>query len=78
MWQADRNPFDYEVELPEGAVRPMSESALRNMVIELKKAQMMDTRHALDMLDVPDSDEIADALEAELKLAAIAKAGAKR
>jgi hypothetical protein len=78
VWQADRNPFDYEVELPEGAVRPMSESALRNMVIELKKAQMMDTRHALDMLDVPDSDEIADALEAELKLAAIAKAGAKR
>jgi hypothetical protein len=59
--------------VPEGAIRPMSETTLRGMVIELKKANMIDTRHALDMLDVPDSDDIADALEAELKLAALAK-----
>ena len=72
-WQADPNADDYEVEVPEGAIRPMSEQTLRGMVIELKKASMIDTRHALDMLDVPDADEIADALEAELKLAALAK-----
>ena len=72
-WEPVKEPFDYDVQVPEGAVRPMSESALRAMVIELKKAQMIDTRHALDMLDVPDADEIADVLETELKLAAIAK-----
>jgi hypothetical protein len=43
------------------------------MVIELKKANMIDTKHALDLLDVPDSEEIAQALEEELKLAALAK-----
>jgi hypothetical protein len=73
VWKPDPEADKYEVQVPEGAIRPMSEATLRGMVIELKKANMIDTRHALDMLDVPDSEEIADALEAELKLAALAK-----
>jgi hypothetical protein len=72
-WQPDSASEDYEVSVPEGAVRPMSQSALRSMVIELKRANMVDTRHALEMLDVPDAEEIAEAVEAELKLAALAK-----
>jgi hypothetical protein len=72
-WEPDSAAEEYQVQVPEGAVRPMSQSALRSMVIELKKASMIDTRHALQMLDVPDADEIAEAIEAEMKLAAIAK-----
>jgi hypothetical protein len=76
-WEPDSASEDYSVQVPEGAVRPMSQSALRSMVIELKKAQLIDSRHALQLLDIPDYEEIAEALEAELKLAALAK-GVKR
>ena len=68
---------DYEIQIPDGTIRPLSESALRNMVIELKKAGMIDVNHALEMLDVPDHEEIAEAVENEMKLAALAK-GIKR
>jgi len=74
LWEPDTEHVgDYRVQLPEGAIRPMSQTALRSMVIELKKAGMMDVRHALDMLDVPESEEIAEAVENELKLAALAR-----
>jgi hypothetical protein len=76
-WHPDAAAEDYDIQVPEGAVRPMSQSALRAMVIELKKAGMVDTRHALDLLDIPDSEEIAAAIESEMKLAALAK-GVKR
>ncbi len=76
-WQPDTAAEDYDIQVPEGAVRPMSQSALRSMVIELKKAAMIDTRHALEMLDVPEADEIADAIEKEMALAALSK-GIKR
>ena len=72
-WKPVDGDEDYEVQIPEGALRPMSEGSLRNMVIELKKAQMIDTRHALELLDIPESDEIADAVEKEMALAALAK-----
>ena len=72
-WKPISAEEEYEVQVPEGAVRPMSQSSLRSMVIELKKASMIDTKHALDMLDVPDADEIAEAIEKEMALAALAK-----
>jgi hypothetical protein len=72
-WKPTEGADDYEVQVPEGAVRPMSQSALRSMVIELKKAGMMSTRHALDLLDIPDAEEISEALEKEMAMAAIAK-----
>jgi hypothetical protein len=72
-WKPDSASDEYEVYVPEGAVRPMSQASLRAMVIELKKANLIDSKHALQMLDVPDYEEISEALEAELKLAALAK-----
>lgn len=72
-WQPDEAAEDYDVRLSDGSIRPMSESALRSMVIELRKANLIDARHALQMLDVPDWEEIADALEKEMQLAALAK-----
>ena len=76
-WTPIQGEDDYEVQIPEGALRPLSESSLRSLVIELKKAQMIDTKHALELLDVPEADEIAEAVENEMKLAALAK-GVKR
>ena len=72
-WEPDTAAEEYEVQVPEGAVRPMSQSALRAMVIELKKASLIDSRHALELLDIPEADEIADAIEKELAMAALAK-----
>lgn len=73
VWEPAKAAEDYHIVLSEGSIRPMSESALRAQVIELKKAGLIDTRHALLMLDVPDADEIAEELEKEMQLAALAK-----
>jgi hypothetical protein len=72
-WQPDEAAEDYDVRLSDGSIRPMSESALRSMVIELRKANLIDARHALQLLDIPDWEEIAEALEKEMQLAALAK-----
>jgi hypothetical protein len=72
-WQPIEVEEDFDIRLADGSIRPMSQQAIRSMVIELKKAGMMDVRHGLELLDIPDSDEIAQAVEDELKLAALAK-----
>lgn len=68
------DPSDhYEVRLAEGSIRPMSAAALRSMAMELKKVGAIDVFHLLDWLEVPDAFEIAQAVENEMKLAALAK-----
>jgi hypothetical protein len=73
VWQPAQAADEYDIRLADGSIRPMSESALRSQVIELKKAGMIDVAHALEMLDVPDWEEIADAVQKEMELAALAK-----
>jgi len=73
VWQPAKAAEDYDIRLQDGSIRPMSEAALRSQVIELKKAGMIDVSHALEMLDVPDWEEIAEAVQKELELAALAK-----
>jgi hypothetical protein len=77
VWEPAKAAEDYDIRLAEGSIRPMSESALRAQVIELKKVGLIDSRHALQLLDIPDADEIADELQKELELAALAKVGRK-
>lgn len=72
-WEPVSAEDEYEIRMDEDSIRPMSQGALRNMAIELKKAGLIDVKHALDWMGVPDSDEIADGITEELKLAAIAK-----
>lgn len=76
-WSPVEGDDDYEIMVPEGSVRPLSESALRNLAIELKKANMISVRRGLEMIDFPDADEAAEEIEKEMALAAIAK-GVKR
>ena len=73
VWEPATAAEDYDIRLQDGSIRPMSESALRSQVIELKKAGMIDVAHALEMLDVPDWEEIAEAVQKEMELAALAK-----
>lgn len=73
VWEPAKAAEDYQITLAEGSIRPMSESALRAQVIELKKAGMIDVGHALEMLDVPDWEEISEAVQREMELAALAK-----
>ena len=63
----------FDVHLAEGSIRPMSQAALRDMAIKLKQIGAIDVLHLLQWLDVPDAEEIAQAVENELKLAALAK-----
>ena len=63
----------YDIQLAEGSIRPMSEAALRQLALELKKVGAIDVLHLLTWLGVPDAAEIAAAVEMEMKLAALAK-----
>lgn len=62
-----------EVRLAEGSIKPMSGEKLAKIAIELKKVGAIDVRHLLEWLEIPDADEIAEAVENEQKLAALAK-----
>ena len=63
----------YGIYLDPSSIQPMSVSALRRLVPELRKLQMIDTRSALDMLGVAGAGEIAEHLETEKALEALAK-----
>lgn len=74
-WQAigEKEIGAWQVYVDPGSIRPQSASALRRMVPELRKLGMLDTRNALKMLQIPNADQIADLIENEQKLAALAK-----
>ena len=63
----------YEVRLAEGSIQPMSKASLRSLALELKKAGAIDVLHLLQWCEVPDAEEIAEAVTNEMKLAALAK-----
>lgn len=63
----------YGVYLDPASVQPMSASALRRLVPQLRQLQMLDTRSALDMLNVPGAHEIAENLEIEKALEALGR-----
>lgn len=64
---------DYEVYLDHTSIRPMSAAAMRTMVMGLLDKGHVPLRWALEALDVPDAEEIADMQRNELELAAMSK-----
>ena len=64
---------DYEVFLDPASIRPISAQALRKLVPELRKLQMVDTLSGLEMLDIPGAQQIAERIEVEKALEALAK-----
>jgi hypothetical protein len=64
---------DFKVYLDPASVTPMSANALRSLVPKLRQLQMLDTRSGLDMLGIPGAGEIAENLEVEKALEALAR-----
>jgi hypothetical protein len=64
---------DYDVYLDHTSIRPMSAAAMRSMVMGLLDKGHLPLKWALEALDFPDAQEIADAQKEELQLAALSK-----
>lgn len=62
-----------KIHLDPGSIEPMSSASLRMMVPILRNMGLIDVKHALKWLRVPDSDEIAEELMQEAQSAAAAK-----
>lgn len=74
------DPTDVESEiqtssitLDPGAIRPMSQSALQQLVLALRDKGMIDTKSALEILGIPGAAEMAENMEHEQELAALSR-----
>ena len=72
-WKTIDNLDEYDVYLDPASIAPISQSALRQMVMMLLDKGHMPLKYALKMLDIPDGDAIADEQTAQMQLAAMAK-----
>jgi hypothetical protein len=64
---------EQEIYLDEGSLRPISQMAFQKFVMGLRQGGMISNRKALEWLEVPDHEQVADEVENEQKLAALAK-----
>lgn len=64
---------DYELFVDDSSVMPISQMAMQRLVPQMRKEGLLDTKSALEMLGVPNAAEIAEALEDEQKLNALAR-----
>lgn len=74
------NPMMQEkltVRLDPGSIEPLSATSLRTMVPLLRNMGLIDVKHALEFLRIPDRDEIFQTLQQEAQAAAAAHTQAK-
>jgi hypothetical protein len=64
---------DYNIILDPGSLRPVSMTAMRQLVIGLLEKGQIPLRYALEQLEIPNSDEIAEAQQQQQELAALSK-----
>jgi hypothetical protein len=65
-WEDVTNGWgDYELQLDPASIRPISGAAMRMIVPMLRQLGMLDTLSALEMMDVPNANEIAQRLKNE-------------
>lgn len=72
-WERIANPEEFMLYLDPASVRPISQAAMQKMIPVLRKEGLLDARTALEELDIPGSGEIAEHLEKEQALQAIAR-----
>lgn len=78
-WQEVRRPDEYDVQLDEASIRPLSQTMLQKLVPQLWGMGKLGTRRGLQLMDFPDADGAAKEIEQEQALAALAvPAGRKR
>jgi hypothetical protein len=64
---------DYNIMLDPGSLRPVSMTAMRSLVTDLLQKGQIPLRFALEQLEFPNSDEIAEAQQQQQELAALSK-----
>lgn len=64
---------NYEIYLDPGSIKPLSASYLRSLVSTLLDKGHVPLKFALETLDVPDADSIADEQREQMELAAMSK-----
>lgn len=77
-WEQTYQPEQFDIYLDDASIRPMSQAIMKRLVPELMKMGKIDDRSALEHLDVPDAGKIAERLEHEKELAALARVKGKK
>jgi len=72
-WKETNRPDQYDFELDEASILPFSQTMLRKLAPELRKAGLLDVHSTLDTLNWPNAEEVATHIEQEQALAALAK-----
>ena len=72
-WNAITRPDQFDIELDEASIRPKSDTMLKRLVPDLWKMQKLDTKTGLETLEFPDAGGVAEKIEREMELAALAK-----
>ena len=78
-WPETNRPDTFDFELDSESIMPFSKAMLRRLMPELRKMGMMDVHSGLDIAGIPKAEEVAERLEQEQALAALARTrGARR
>jgi hypothetical protein len=64
---------EHEIYMDEASLRPISQMAFQKFVMGLRQGGMISNRKALEWMEVPDWEAVAEEVENEQKLAALAK-----
>jgi hypothetical protein len=72
-WKPLDASADMQIHLDPGSVRPISQAAMRQLVMGLRSAGLIDAPSALEILEIPDAEAIAEKVEKEQQLAALAR-----
>jgi len=72
-WTETNRPDQFDFEMDEASILPFSQTMLRKLAPELRKAGLLDVHSTLDTLNWPNADEVAQHLEQEQALVALAK-----
>lgn len=71
-WNSLKGVYDeHEIQIDPASIKPVSQAALRSIVPELRQLGLIDPKTALELLEVPDAERIAELIRNERVLAAI-------
>jgi len=72
-WTETTRPDQFDFELEPESILPFSQAMLRRLMPELRKLGMMDVHTGLDIAGIPRAEEVAQNIEQEMALQALAK-----